>query len=115
MPSAVGLVAVVISVILFGSCNLPAKAFPTGDGIGYQWCMCAGVFFVGCIVLFVQCSLGHDASGAGPSCPAFIPLASVGGVVWSVSNIFVVPIVDTVGLGMSMSAWGLAETLTVRE
>lgn len=80
----------------------------------FQWFMCAGIFFIGTIFFFIQCGQGHDALGEGPSCPIFIPFASIGGVIWCTSNLLLVPIVDTIGLGMAMCVWGLSEMLTVR-
>jgi len=57
---------------------------------------------VGSILFFIQCStLGE--------CPQFESVASVGGVVWCLSNVLLVPIVSTVGVGICMTVWGTSE------
>lgn len=103
MSQALGLAACAGAVLLFGSFPLATKTSPTGDGVVFQWCMCAGIYTVGVITHFAQCA------SAGGQCPAFIPLASLGGAIWCASNLLLVPIVDTVGLGMAMMCWGMCE------
>ena len=115
MPSeAIGLSAASGAVLLFGSFPLATKWTPTGDGLVFQWCMCAGIFTVGMITHFVQCATGHNAGidAHAPTCPQFIPFASLGGFIWCSSNVLLVPLVDCIGIGLSMLAWGMCEMLT---
>lgn len=95
-----GLGAAAVSVVLFGVFSLPTKKYQTGDGVFFQWCMCTGIFLVGIITHLVQC-------GAEGVCPTFVPLASFGGFLWCTSNLLLVPIVDTVGIGICMMIWGM--------
>lgn len=105
MSETVGLAAAAGAVVLFGSFPLATKTSKTGDGVVFQWCMCAGIYTVGVITFFTQCST------EGERCPQFIPLAAVGGAIWCASNLFLVPIVDCIGIGMSMMLWGMNEML----
>lgn len=114
MALAIGLGAVLLCVILFGSFALPTKTARTGDGVFFQFTMCCGIFFVGIITHFIQCSLGSNAGftdGSPPACPQFVPLAALGGAIWCTSNMLLVPIVDCIGVGMCMLCWGMLEML----
>lgn len=104
MADAGGLAAAAGAVLLFGSFPLAIKTTPTGDGVTFQFCMCAGIYTVGAVAHLVQCSLSA-------SCPTFVPLASVGGAIWCASNLLLVPIVDCIGIGLAMMAWGMNEML----
>jgi hypothetical protein len=118
MASVGGLAAAAGAVVLFGTFPLATKTAPTGDGIVFQLLMCLGIYTVGIVTHFVQCATGSNAGfdtgggGGGPSCPQFVPLASAGGAIWCVSNLLLVPIVDTIGVGLTMMVWGMAEMLT---
>lgn len=108
MPSQelVGLISVSAAVILFGSFAAPVKASKTGDGIFFQWVMCSAIFVVGILFNFAVCS--SDSNG---QCPPFQPFASIGGAIWCLSNILLVPLVDTIGLGLTLFIWGVWESL----
>lgn len=106
MPSeTLGFICVAASVILFGIFSLPTKSHKTGDGLYFQLLMCAGIFFIGGVAHVVQCATG------GP-CAPFSSLAAVGGGVWCVSNLALVPVVNAIGVGRAMLVWGSAEMLT---
>lgn len=113
----VGLIAVSLCVVLFGIFTLPTKAFRTGDGVFFQFFMCAGIYSIGAVTHFVQCSSFGGAGNAGfpsaivGSCPQFIPLSALGGAIWCTSNLLLVPIVNCIGVGLSMMVWGMAEML----
>jgi Transmembrane family, TMEM144 of transporters len=106
MPSneLVGLLAVSGAVVLFGSFAAPVKASKTGDGIFFQWIMCCAIFAVGIIYNFALCS-------SEGQCPTVVPFASIGGAIWCISNILLVPLVDTIGLGLTLFCWGIYESL----
>lgn len=108
-----GLVSVALAVALFGSFALPTKSSATGDGVFFQWVMCTAIFFVGIGVHFVQCSIGHNAgiTSNAATCPQFEPMASLGGAIWCTSNLLLVPLVDVIGMGMTMmSEWWVSQT-----
>lgn len=104
MADVGGLAAAAGAVLLFGSFPLATKTTPTGDGVVFQFAMCAGIYSVGSVAHLVQCALSA-------SCPTFVPLASAGGAVWCLSNLLLVPIVDCIGIGLAMMAWGMNEML----
>ncbi|KAM5192589.1 transmembrane protein 144 [Mantella aurantiaca] len=97
---AIGFTSSVISVILFGSNFVPVKKFDTGDGMFFQWILCASIWIVALVVNLIL------------RCPKFWPLAMVGGCVWATGNITVVPIVKTVGLGLGLLLWASTNLLT---
>ncbi|XP_063314303.1 transmembrane protein 144 [Pelobates fuscus] len=89
-----------VSVVLFGSNFVPVKKFDTGDGMFFQWILCASIWIVSLVVNIILNS------------PKFWPLAMVGGCVWATGNITVVPIVKTVGLGLGLLIWASTNLLT---
>lgn len=159
MTTAVGLVAVSLSVLLFGSFGLPTKAFPTGDG--GMLCMfrftatrvrlspCRSMFSMVHVCRDILCrvhcivhsmwsrAFGWARTSVPPVCSsrerwrrecvgdnriaprkqpfhwAFLS-SHPKQIIWCTSNLLLVPIVDTIGLGMAMSVWGLSEMLIVR-
>ncbi|XP_069782329.1 transmembrane protein 144b isoform X2 [Narcine bancroftii] len=90
---AFGFAACAVSVVLFGSNFVPVKKFDTGDGLFFQWILCAGIWIVSLLVNLIL------------KCPKFWPLAMVGGFVWATGNITVVPILKTIGLGLGVLIW----------
>jgi len=70
----------------------------------FQFVMCSAIFFAGLINYVVQCAQQGQ-------CPRFEPVAMLGGVVWCLGNVWVVPIVKTVGLSLGLLIWGMANML----
>ncbi|KAM4708192.1 transmembrane protein 144 isoform 2-T4 [Discoglossus pictus] len=97
---AVGFASSFVSVILFGSNFVPVKKFDTGDGMFFQWILCASIWLVSLIVNLIL------------HCPKFWPLAMLGGCIWATGNITVVPIVKTIGLGLGLLLWASTNLLT---
>ncbi|XP_071976718.1 transmembrane protein 144 [Engystomops pustulosus] len=97
---ALGFTASVVSVVLFGSNFVPVKKFDTGDGMFFQWILCASIWIVSLVVNIILHS------------PKFWPLAMVGGCVWATGNVTVVPIVKTIGLGLGLLLWASTNLLT---
>ncbi|XP_033871354.2 transmembrane protein 144a isoform X1 [Acipenser ruthenus] len=91
---AYGYISCAVSVVFFGSNFVPVKKFDTGDGMFFQWILCAAIWIVSLIVNIIL------------QCPKFWPLAMVGGVTWATGNITVVPILKTIGLGLGVLIWG---------
>jgi len=117
MPNeALGLGAVAVSVVLFGVFAVPTKTADTRDGMFFQFVMACAIFAVATVTHFVRCGTTYNAGlpsapGAAHSCPQFVPLASFGGALWAMSNVLLVPIVDTIGVGLCMMIWGMCECL----
>ncbi|XP_062991334.1 transmembrane protein 144 [Elgaria multicarinata webbii] len=96
----IGFISSAVAVTLFGTNFVPVKKFDTGDGMFFQWILCAAIWIVSLIVNLIQNS------------PRFWPLAMVGGFLWATGNITVVPIVKTVGLGLGLLIWASFNLLT---
>ncbi|XP_070971662.1 transmembrane protein 144-like [Oncorhynchus clarkii lewisi] len=88
-----GFVSCGVAVLFYGSNFVPVKKIPTGDGLFFQWVLCAAVWSVSRVVNII---LGS---------PTFWPLAMLGGAIWATGNITVVPIVKTIGLGLGLLIW----------
>ncbi|XP_064191441.1 transmembrane protein 144a [Anguilla rostrata] len=89
-----GFVSCIISVVFYGSNFVPVKKIDTGDGMFFQWVLCAAIWIVSLVANIIL------------NCPKFWPLAMLGGVIWATGNITVVPILKTIGLGLGMLIWG---------
>uniref|UniRef100_G1KST7 Transmembrane protein 144 n=1 Tax=Anolis carolinensis TaxID=28377 RepID=G1KST7_ANOCA len=89
-----------VAVLLSGTTFVPVKKFDVGDGMFFQWVLCAGISAVGLVVEFTQRS------------PTFWPLAMVGGFLWATGNVTVVPIVKTIGLALGLLIWASFNLLT---
>jgi hypothetical protein len=75
--------------------------------------MCSAIYVVGIVVHFYQCGTGRNAGFASstPACPQFEPMVSLGGALWCTANMLLVPLVDTIGMGLTMMLWGMMEML----
>jgi len=100
MHEALGYVGVLVAVLCFGSYAVPVKIFPTGDGFVFQWIECCAILVIGFIAEVIA---GHPF--------VFEPLAMAGGAFWCIGNITVIPIVDSIGLGIGMLIWGVVNML----
>ncbi|XP_019377247.1 PREDICTED: transmembrane protein 144 [Gavialis gangeticus] len=96
----IGFTSSAVAVFLFGTNFVPVKKFDTGDGMFFQWILCAAIWIVSLVVNLIQ------------KCPQFWPLAMLGGVVWATGNITVVPILKTIGLGLGLLIWASFNLLT---
>ncbi|XP_036372937.1 transmembrane protein 144a [Megalops cyprinoides] len=89
-----GFVSCIVSVLFFGSNFVPVKKIDTGDGMFFQWVLCAAIWTVSLVVNIIL------------HCPTFWPLAMLGGAIWATGNITVVPILKTIGLSLGILIWG---------
>ncbi|KAI6069702.1 Transmembrane protein 144 isoform X1 [Aix galericulata] len=97
---AIGFTCSAVAVVLFGTNFVPVKKYDTGDGMFFQWILCASIWIVSLVVNLIQ------------NCPRFWPLAMVGGFVWATGNVTVVPIVKTIGLALGLLIWASFNLLT---
>jgi len=115
----------VIAILGFGSNMVPVKRFETGDGMFYQWVMCAGIFIYGVllqIILFAHplgTTLTDRAGGISPAdihaaakpdafSVKLYPSVFLGGALWATGNMMAVPVINAIGLGMGLLLWGCA-------
>ncbi len=83
-----GILAVIFAGIFFGSNFVPARSFPTGNGIFFQWTMCCGIFCTG-LCLF--------ALSGFPTVPK-PHYAMGGGMAWCAGNLMAIPIISRIGI-----------------
>ncbi|TRY68119.1 hypothetical protein DNTS_025216 [Danionella cerebrum] len=88
-----GFISCAVSAVFFGSNFVPVKKIETGDGMFFQWILCAAIWTVSLVVNIILNS------------PKFWPFAMLGGAIWATGNVTVVPIVKTIGLGLGLLIW----------
>lgn len=94
LSPALGYVAIFIAATFFGSNFLPVKKFATGNGIFFQWVLCAGIWTTGLITTAIR------------NFPQFYPLAMLGGFVWCTGNLMCVPAINLIGMAKGILLWG---------
>jgi len=99
IPSYMGFISLALCIILFASHSLPVKKFETGDGMVYQMLLCTGVWLVGVVVNYIR------------QFPPVYFLPMVGGFIWTTSNLFAVPMIKLIGIGLSTLLWGTTTIL----
>jgi hypothetical protein len=98
--STLGWIGIVTAVLFFGSYGVPIKLVKTGDGVFFQWVECVAILIVGYICQFTTAAFN------------FYPLATIGGVLWCLGNVTMVPIVNLIGLSLGLLLWSLINMLT---
>ena len=99
MPGlVVGYGMAAVAVLFFGSNFVVTKSFPVGDGVYFNFFLAAAIFLTGLVYQVGICTL-PTGDGTDAVCPQFEPFAMLGGVVWFLGNLCVVPIVQCIGLG----------------
>jgi hypothetical protein len=96
----IGWVGVVVAVLTLGSNYVPVKKLDTGDGMFFQWTLCMGIWMVGLVVNIIQ-----------QQPPFFLP-SLIAGLLWSIGNVLVVPIVKTIGLAMGITLWSASALIS---
>ncbi|KAI6174571.1 hypothetical protein M3Y97_01005300 [Aphelenchoides bicaudatus] len=94
------LAEIFFACFLFGSLFVPIKRFNPGDGLFAQFLMCLTIFFVG-LVAFAWDNFEH-----------FYPLAMLGGASWCLGNLMAIPIINELGLGLSLLLFSITNCLT---
>jgi glucose uptake protein GlcU len=102
---ALGYGMALVSCLFFGSNFVVTKRFPTGDGFFFNWAMTSAIFVCGLLFHVGLC-------GIQGQCPRFEPFAMLGGAIWCIGNLWVVPIVQCIGLGLGLCVWGSSNMLT---
>ncbi|XP_029021913.1 transmembrane protein 144b [Betta splendens] len=96
---AYGVAANAAAVVLYGSQFVPVKRIETGDGMFFQWVICAAIWVVSMVGDLMLQS------------PKFYPFAMLGGAMWATGNTAVVPIIKAVGLSVGILIWGSTSLL----
>jgi len=79
---------------------VPIKLVETGDGFVFQWFECSAILIIGLICEFIVGTF------------KIYPIAMLGGLLWCIGNMTVVPIVQWIGLSMGLLVWGVSNLLT---
>ncbi|KAI6195774.1 hypothetical protein M3Y94_01027300 [Aphelenchoides besseyi] len=93
------MIEIFVACVLFGTVFVPVKRFNPGDGLFSQFCMCVGIFMVG-FATYVY-------TGFGP----FYPLAMTGGITWCIGNLTAIPIINELGLALSILMFSVTNCL----
>ncbi|KAI6654735.1 putative membrane protein [Oopsacas minuta] len=91
----VGIVLTIIPTLCYGSNYVPVKKFETGDGVFFQWVMSVAILIGGLITYGIQ------------QFPRFYIEAAIGGAIWSLGNVCVVPIIKLLGLSVGFLIWAI--------
>ena len=97
--SSLGYLCAAVSIFGFGSNFVPVKRYETGDGMFFQWVLCAAIWCTGLVVYALQ------------GFPTFQPGAMLGGAIWATGNIMCVPIIKILGLSLGLLIWGQTNML----
>ncbi|MFH4974202.1 hypothetical protein AB6A40_000911 [Gnathostoma spinigerum] len=97
--SLVGFVALLISCTSFGFMFAPLRKLDCGDGLFVQWIQCSTVFVCGFMLNIIR------------GFPRFNPIAMIGGFLYATGNIFAVPAIRGLGIGVGMIIWGAIQVL----
>ncbi|KAI6170098.1 hypothetical protein M3Y98_01204200 [Aphelenchoides besseyi] len=93
------MIEIFVACVLFGTVFVPVKRFNPGDGLFSQFCMCVGIFMVGFAT--------YIYTGFGP----FYPLAMTGGITWCIGNLTAIPIINELGLALSILMFSVTNCL----
>ncbi|KAI1732662.1 transmembrane family of transporters domain-containing protein [Ditylenchus destructor] len=96
-----GALAVSIGAICFGSMHVPIrKVYGSSNGLFVQWVMSMGILIVGFAVNAIEVS------------PPMMPLAFLGGLIWTVANSLSQFVITGLGLGVALVLWNTTNCLT---
>ncbi|KAI1726172.1 transmembrane family of transporters domain-containing protein [Ditylenchus destructor] len=96
-----GGLAVSIGAICFGSMHVPIqKIHSSSNGIFVQWVMSMGILIVGFAVNAIEVS------------PPMMPLAFLGGLIWTMANSLSQFVITGLGLGVALVLWNTTNCLT---
>jgi hypothetical protein len=90
-----------VAVFFFGTCYVPAKKYPTYDGIIFQWFMCSGILMVGLVWGLVSNNWAQFAEAGLYTFPQGI----LGGSLFAIANLLIPTVVNNLGLGVGFMLW----------
>jgi hypothetical protein len=95
-----GILECISSTILYGSAFVPIKRRKFGDGIYSLQIRSIAILIVGLATFMIS---GY---------PKFYPIAMIGGALWAVANLIVLPCIGQLGLGMTVLLYSCVNCLT---
>ncbi|OQS00567.1 hypothetical protein ACHHYP_03385 [Achlya hypogyna] len=98
---ALGCLGVALAVIFFGTTYVPAKQYPTYDGMVFQWYMCSGILAVGLVWGLVS----NEWSFIAEKGMFMFPGGLLGGCLFAIANLLIPTVVNTLGLGVGFMLW----------
>ncbi|KAL0584052.1 hypothetical protein ABG067_006042 [Albugo candida] len=101
VQTALGYVALVLAILFYGSCYVPAKRYHTYDGIIYQWFMCSGILITGLVWGLISNDWVQYAEGG----LYVFPQGLLGGSLFAIANLLIPTVVNTLGLGVGFMLW----------
>ncbi|KAJ0398818.1 hypothetical protein ATCC90586_004740 [Pythium insidiosum] len=96
-----GYIGAVVAVFFFGTCYVPAKQYPTYDGIIFQWFMCSGILMVGLAWGLLSNNWWQYAEAGLYTFPQGI----LGGAFFAIANLLIPTVVNNLGLGVGFMLW----------
>ena len=87
----IGLIECISSTVLYGSAFVPIKRRKFGDGIYSLQIRSIAILLVGLATFLIN----------GCSTP-FYPIAMIGGMLWAIANLIVLPCIGQLGLGLTV-------------
>mmetsp|Transcript_50375 Transcript_50375/g.155751 ORF Transcript_50375/g.155751 Transcript_50375/m.155751 type:complete len:427 (+) Transcript_50375:64-1344(+) len=95
MGTLSGLTYALAAAVAFGVQYVPVKRYEIFDGTTFQWFMCSGILMVAVVISFSFGELGES----------FSLEVVFGGMLWALSNYFVLPLVKLLGIGLGFSLY----------
>ncbi|KAI6236152.1 hypothetical protein M3Y95_00127300 [Aphelenchoides besseyi] len=99
-PAWHGILAIVVTVLGFGTLHVPIRSFPAGDGFFVQWAMSVGAICVGFLINIYT------------EFPPFEPVAMLGGAFWCIANCISQRVISGLGLAVGLLLWSSTNCLT---
>jgi hypothetical protein len=95
-----GLAECLLSTILFGTSYVPIKKYEFGDGIFSLQIRCISILCLG-FVTFAYTGFIH-----------FYPLVLLGGFIWTLANMIVLPCIGELGIGLAVLLYSFSNCVT---
>lgn len=92
----------IAAIVMWGTMYIPARKYETHDGIMFQWYMSSGILFTALIIHYF---LPSDNNLPTSSNFPIYTEGFVGGSLWALANILVVPTVKLLGLGVGFTLY----------
>ncbi|KAM9991620.1 hypothetical protein ACTFIZ_005023 [Dictyostelium cf. discoideum] len=92
-PMVIGYIGSAAAIIGFGSNYVPVKKYPVGNGLSYAFILSIGGLCVAFIAMMIHGTF------------VFSPIGILGGSLWAMANLLIIPIIKLVGLGLGVLLW----------
>ncbi|KAN0007395.1 hypothetical protein ACTFIU_000594 [Dictyostelium citrinum] len=92
-PMVIGYIGSAAAIIGFGSNYVPVKKYPVGNGLSYAFVLSIGGLCVAFIAMMIHGTF------------VFSPIGILGGSLWAMANLLIIPIIKLVGLGLGVLLW----------